>query len=99
MAKETKTQPVDKDAFWKGRTAYEKVLLIIGMLCGLGVAAFGALYLFEIVENGLTYAEILLGVLMAVQGLTNVKRSKAVAIISFVAAAIVFGAAVFILAM
>ncbi len=97
MAKETKTQPVDKEAFWNGKTVYEKVLLVIGMVCGLGVAAFGALYLFEVLENGLTYAEILLGVLMVVQGLTNVKKSKVVAVISFVAAAVIFAAAAVVL--
>ncbi len=87
----------NKEAFWKGRTVYEKVLLVLGMVCSAGVVAFGALSLFEVVKNGLTYAEILLGVLMIVQGLTNVKRSKAVAIISFAAAAVIFAAAAVVL--
>ncbi len=87
----------NKNTLWKGRTTYEKVLLVIGMACAFGVVLFGALSLFEVLENGLAFSEILLGVLMAVQGLMNLKRSKTVAVISFTAAAIIFAVAIFIL--
>ncbi len=86
-----------KETLWKNRTTYEKVLLIIGTVCGLGVIAFGTLSLFGVFENALTYAEILLGVLMLVQGLQNVKRSKVTAVVSFAAAAFIFAVALFIL--
>ncbi|MBQ8404186.1 MAG: DUF3953 domain-containing protein [Clostridia bacterium] len=86
-----------KEILWKSRTTYEKLLLIIGTVCGLGVIVFGVLSLFGAFENALTYAEILLGVLMLVQGLQNAKRSKVTAVVSFVAAAFIFAVAVFIL--
>ena len=77
----------------KNEKIFEMVLMVLGILCGMGVIIFGALFLAEKMENGLEIAEILLGVLMLVQGLQNLKKSKLTAIVSFVAAAFIFAAA------
>ena len=77
----------------KNEKILETVLMVLGILCGMGVIIFGALFLAEKMENGLEIAEILLGVLMLVQGLQNLKKSKLTAIVSFVAAAFIFAAA------
>ena len=77
----------------KNEKIFETVLMVLGILCGMGVIIFGALFLAEKMENGLEIAEILLGVLMLVQGLQNLKKSKLTAIVSFVAAAFIFAAA------
>lgn len=77
----------------KNEKIFEMVLMVLGILCGMGVIIFGALFLAEKMENGLEIAEILLGVLMLVQGLQNLKKSKLTAIVSFVAAALIVAAA------
>ncbi|MBQ9747078.1 MAG: DUF3953 domain-containing protein [Clostridia bacterium] len=79
------------------KNVYDIVLYILGILCALGVIVFGTLSITKTLEGALNYAEILLGVLMLVQGLQNLKKSKLTAIISFVAAAIIFSTALFII--
>lgn len=76
---------------------FEIVLKVIGILCGMGVIVFGALFLTDKMENGLDCAQILLGVLMLVQGAQNLKKSKLAATVSFVAAAFIFAVAAFVL--
>ena len=79
----------------KNEKIFETVLFVIGILCAVGVIVLGALFLAGKAENALDYAEILLGVLMLVQGVQNLKKSKLTAIVSFVAAAFIFAAALF----
>lgn len=79
----------------KNEKIFETVLLVTGILCAVGIFVFGALFLMGIMESGLNFAEILLGVLMLVQGVQNLKKSKLTAIVSFVAAAFIFAAAIF----
>ena len=81
----------------KNEKILEIVLNVIGILCVMGVIVFGALFLSEKMENGLDIAQIMLGVLMLVQGARYFKESKLVSIVSFVAAALIFGVAAFVM--
>jgi len=79
----------------KNEKIFEIVLTVIGVLCGAGVIVLAALFLMAEMKAALDYAEILLGVLMLVQGLRCFKQSKLTAIVSFAAAALIFARTVF----
>ena len=81
----------------KNQKIFEIILAAVSILCGVGVIALGALFLLAEMKNALDYAEILLGVMMLVQGLRYFKQSKLTAIVSFVAAALIFAAAFFVM--
>lgn len=81
----------------KNEKIFQIVLNVIGILCGVGVIVCSVLFLAKDMKDALNCAEILLGVMMLVQGVRYFKQSKLTSIVSFVAAAIIFAAAAFVL--
>lgn len=81
----------------KNEKIFETVLAVIGILCGVGTIVLATLFMVTKMKAALDYAEILLGVMMLLQGIRYFKKSKITAIVSFVAAVIIFAAAFFVM--
>ena len=61
---------------------YEKLVLVIGMLCSVSVIVLACLQLFQIWESAATIYMPLTAVLMLVQAFENRKKSRPLAIFS-----------------
>ena len=82
---------------WKKLPAKDRTLTVLGLIISVAVIVLAALQLLNVWDKAINVFEPLLGVLMIIQAIQNWNRSRKVAVLCLVAAAVIFLAGALIL--
>lgn len=74
---------------WKDKNKLEKLLYVLGLIIAFSIIILASLQIFEIFKT-IDIFEILLGILMLIQAIQYWKYDRNIAIVSLIAAIILF---------
>ncbi|MEE1327156.1 MAG: hypothetical protein UHS47_01270 [Oscillospiraceae bacterium] len=82
---------------WNEMSVFQKIIYVVGFLCSIAAIILGVLAMTDRLENGLSYASLLLASNCLCNCVQNWKKQKGLAIFSLAVAAFIFVSQIYIL--